>query len=303
MEIWLLSIGSAAVAKIGQEDIIEMLSHLLALSTIIVLVAGHGRLLDPPSRASIWRFNANAKPNYDDAGLNCGGVYRQHVRNRGKCGICGDPYDMKEPRPHEIGGTFGKGIIAAKYKAEQILPITVEITAFHQGYWTFKICPNPKSTSQSCFDKYPLELVNGDMKFYPPTQGKHIVKYRLPKGLYCEHCVLQWRYIAGNSWGDCDNGTSQLGCGSQETFGACSDISISAPNFIQGGSMPTHVAYSGNVDKDLLDFLRKMTRKTIKKKPNKPSIKHKNKHKKKSNRKPRERQTKHSKRKKVFFWE
>lgn len=61
-----------------------MLSHLLALSTIIVLVAGHGRLLDPPSRASIWRFNANAKPNYDDTGLNCGGVYRQHVRNGGK---------------------------------------------------------------------------------------------------------------------------------------------------------------------------------------------------------------------------
>lgn len=156
---------------------------------------------------------------------------------------------MKEPRPHELGGTFGKGIIAGKYKAEQILPITVEITAFHQGYWTFKICPNPKSTSQSCFDKYPLELVNGDTKFYPPTQGKHIVKYRLPKGLHCVHCVLQWRYVAGNSWGDCNNGTSQLGCGNQETFGACSDISISAPNYIQGGSMPTHVAYSGNVDK------------------------------------------------------
>lgn len=38
--------------------------------------------------------------------------------------------------------------------------------------------------------------------------------------------MLQWRYTAGNNWGDCKNGTQALGCGNQEQFGACSDISI-----------------------------------------------------------------------------
>lgn len=32
--------------------------------------------------------------------------------------------------------------------------------------------------------------------------------------------------FSGNNWGNCKNGTYALGCGSQETFKACSDISI-----------------------------------------------------------------------------
>ena len=36
--------------------------------------------------------------------------------------------------------------------------------------------------------------------------------------LVCEQCILQWTYVAGNNWGDCDDGTSGLGCGPQEHF-------------------------------------------------------------------------------------
>ena len=32
--------------------------------------------------------------------------------------------------------------------------------------------------------------------------------------------------LSGNRWGDCGNGTSAEGCGPQETFRACSDISV-----------------------------------------------------------------------------
>jgi hypothetical protein len=36
---------------------------------------------------------------------------------KGKCGICGDPYDAK-PRQHEApGGKYANGIIVKKYKA------------------------------------------------------------------------------------------------------------------------------------------------------------------------------------------
>lgn len=33
-------------------------------------------------------------------------------------------------------------------------------------------------------------------------------------------------FISGNNWGKCKNDTYALGCGSQETFKACSDIAI-----------------------------------------------------------------------------
>lgn len=45
-------------------------------------------------------------------------------------------------------------------------------------------------------------------------------------GLECGNCVIQWRYIAGNNWGMCDNGTGAVGCGPQEEFRACADITI-----------------------------------------------------------------------------
>ncbi|CAF3871404.1 unnamed protein product, partial [Rotaria sp. Silwood1] len=49
----------------------------------------------------------------------------------------------------------------------------------------------------------------------------------LPDGLSCSHCVLQWRYHAGNSWGiDIETGKSCLDCGHQEEFYNCADISI-----------------------------------------------------------------------------
>lgn len=42
----------------------------------------------------------------------------------------------------------------------------------------------------------------------------------------CNQCVLQWRYIAGNNWGMCDDGIGAVGCGPQEEFRSCSDIAL-----------------------------------------------------------------------------
>lgn len=50
-------------------------------------------------------------------------------------------------------------------------------------------------------------------------------------GLECGNCVIQWRYIAGNNWGMCPDGTGAVGCGPQEEFRACSDISIGINSF------------------------------------------------------------------------
>lgn len=62
--------------------------------------------------------------------------------------------------------------------------------------------------------------------------------------------MFQWRYIAGNSWGRCDNGTEAVGCGPQEEFRACADVAIDGP-----GARPQPIPYptppsSGADDED-----------------------------------------------------
>ena len=51
--------------------------NLLALFTIVAAtlegVLGHGYLIYPPQRSSLWRVNTDAPANYDDNALFCGG--------------------------------------------------------------------------------------------------------------------------------------------------------------------------------------------------------------------------------------
>jgi len=83
--------------------------------------------------------------------------------------------------------------------------------------------------TQSCLDKHPLTQLDGEPEF-PIHETEHNIiitrKAQLPQGLHCSRCVLQWTWTAANSWGICDNGTSGLGCGAQETFRNCADIRI-----------------------------------------------------------------------------
>jgi len=61
------------------------------------------------------------------------------------------------------------------------------------------------------------------------------ISTELPDQLECDHCVLQWRYHTGNSWGTDENGNSGIGLGNQEEFYGCADIEIistsSSPQF------------------------------------------------------------------------
>ncbi|XP_050667786.1 uncharacterized protein LOC126967385 [Leptidea sinapis] len=200
----------------------------LTLLVVLVNVEGHGRLIEPPSRASAWRYGFGTPHNYNDHELYCGGFTRQWNRNNGKCGVCGDAWDSPQPRDHELGGRFGQGVIVRKYASKDIIVIKVELTASHMGFFEFRVCEEFKSTTQECLDKHVL-LLDGrtDSKYYPREGNKvYEMKYQLPEDLQCSHCVLQWRYIAGNNWGNCPNGTGAVGCGPQEEFRACADIAI-----------------------------------------------------------------------------
>lgn len=203
----------------------------------IILVVGlpvsyeHGRMLEPPSRSSAWRVGFPTPRNEDDNQLYCGGFGIQQ-QNGGKCGICGDAWD-DYPRANEApGGIYATGIITKTYTQGSVIPVVLDITANHQGYFEFKLCPNNDiffDPTQKCFDRHILKTGKKKGLKYPIfdySTGIRMLYLHLPKNLNCEQCILQWTYTAGNNWGLCEDGTGAVGCGPQETFRACADIRI-----------------------------------------------------------------------------
>ncbi|CAG7815129.1 unnamed protein product [Allacma fusca] len=199
-------------------------------------IHSHGRLLDPPSRSSLWRFEEYRKykpvVNTEDNQLYCGGYEVQHGQNGGKCGICGDPYNQSKPRDNEDGGIYDLGIVTRTFRAGQIIPVDVELTASHWGYWELRLCPNTPVT-QECLDSHLLTFAGTPYTRYwvshhPDHHGPkyYSVSVKLPSNLRCKKCVLQWHYHTGTRWGNCGDGTEALGCGPQETFRGCADIAI-----------------------------------------------------------------------------
>uniref|UniRef100_A0A1B0GM23 Uncharacterized protein n=1 Tax=Phlebotomus papatasi TaxID=29031 RepID=A0A1B0GM23_PHLPP len=198
----------------------------------IIEVTGHGMLLNPVNRGSRWRYDHTAIADYNDNGNFCGGFYVQHSVNGGKCGLCGDDYRAPTPREHEDGGKYGQGVVVANYQRGATIPVSVLITANHLGYFYFNLCnldTNNGRESDACFAQYSLKTSSGTPQYYlnSAAVGYYNFTVTLPANVACKRCVLQWTYHVGNNWGYCDDGTGKLGCGPQENFRTCSDISIS----------------------------------------------------------------------------
>ena len=127
---------------------------------------------------------------------------------------------------------YGRGEIVRTYAAGSSIPVGVELTANHKGYFEMRVCPtnsNARPATQRCLDRHKLQLSDGGgVRYFPEPawNGKIQLRYRLPAALTCRQCVFQWRYVAGNNWGTCQNGTEGIGCGPQEEFRACADIRI-----------------------------------------------------------------------------
>ncbi|CAF3728189.1 unnamed protein product [Rotaria magnacalcarata] len=185
---------------------------------------------DPPARNAAWRYGFDVPANYDDVGLNCGGLGVQSL-NGGKCGICGDSYDGS--RYHESGGKYATNIIVRHYLSGALIDVKILLSANHKGFMEFRLCPTVDSNrevTQECLDQNVLDI-QGFGKQYSVSEGLDLIFLRvhLPPGLSCSRCVLQWRYHAGNNWGrNTQTGEACLGCGLQEEFYNCADISIAA---------------------------------------------------------------------------
>jgi len=203
----------------------------LTLSSLANQAWGQGYLFTPPARGTAWRKGFDTPINYSDKEMHCGGFNTQWKVNDGKCGICGDPWNGK--RENEApGGKYATGTIVATYISGQHIDVEIKVTTNHKGWFEFKLCENNnihQDKDQSCFDKNLLEFEDGETRVTVPKDPNGLFKYKikLPEGLQCDQCILQWHWNCGNNWG-CDDKTGEccLGCGPQETFWGCADITI-----------------------------------------------------------------------------
>lgn len=116
----------------------------------------------------------------------------------------------------------------------QEVDVEIELTANHYGSFEMFLCPNnnPRlEATQECFDQYPLLVTNTrSVRYLIPNesekQGVFSYSVKLPPGVTCSQCVIQWTYYTGNMWGVCPNKTEAVGCGKPETFRNCADIAI-----------------------------------------------------------------------------
>ncbi|CAG0925203.1 unnamed protein product [Notodromas monacha] len=125
---------------------------------MIAQTQGHGRLTEPPSRATMWRYGWDNPVDYDDAQSFCGGFQVQWNQNEGRCGICGDAFNESTPRTHEVNGIYANGIIVDSYTVGAIVNVQVEITVNHKGYFQFRMCSYAEDgedveVSQECLDR------------------------------------------------------------------------------------------------------------------------------------------------------
>lgn len=78
--------------------------------------------------------------------------------NGGKCGVCGDPWNDREPRAHEIGGFFSNGVLGRRYTPGQVIDIEIELTSNHNGHFELRLCPlsgyQAYAETEDCFEKY-----------------------------------------------------------------------------------------------------------------------------------------------------
>ncbi len=168
------------------------ITSVILLFIFLTKVESHGYLSNPPARNAAWKYGFKVPPNYDVMSLNCGG--------RGsKCSVCGDNFFAKN-KPHETGGTFAKGVIVKTYTMGSTIDVEITITANHQGYFQFKVCPvtnNNVEVTQDCLDKNVL-VINGNSLRRNLAASESVTKMtvKLPNGLTCERCVLQWHWIA-----------------------------------------------------------------------------------------------------------
>lgn len=211
-----------------------------------------------------------------------------------RAGICSDEKSSWK-QDHKRGGKYyNNGMISKSYIAGSIIDIKLSMNENHNGYFEFHICNVEKcggEISEQCFyngacrklerawnvlcDEQknrlcgPIDRSNKGRWYVPcavnADKGARLdnygfrneVRYKLPDGFTCAHCVLHFYYTSANncnppgvvqyfkgpdkpSWGTCKGQAGAVGqlaessdCGGRtfpEEYYSCSDIRITARN-------------------------------------------------------------------------
>ena len=76
-------------------------------------------------------------------------MQNQWDTHKGKCGLCGDPY--QGPRQNESPEVYATGTIVARFSSGSIIEVTVMVTANHEGYHQFRLCEKNNYLRFVCF--------------------------------------------------------------------------------------------------------------------------------------------------------
>lgn len=220
---------------------------LAAIAMQVVAATCHGFMAEPASRN--WQRNSNYCPHCLAAGGPSVTFEGGRKWPNSLHGVCGDWHN--KPKDHEAGGKYATPPqIAAVYKKGQTITIRIKITAPHGGRFSFGICSvdgtkTPEQerakTTQACFDANKLiNAVDGSKYWWMGKRGngEYSMQFKLPPGLTCQRCVIQWHWETGNS---CDlpgtppgmnmGGGSMTPCSQSSTveeFWNCADVRIVA---------------------------------------------------------------------------
>lgn len=178
----------------------------LALLQLAPRAAGHGYLKFPPSR------NLRSGPQNG---------YCPHCGNGD--GLCGDGNQWPAGSNY-LGSSDGP---VEALTAGNVVQFEVMITAHHRGHFEFRVCDQPLDQNTkaplACLDTWvlhrvppnetysnckpndqrgdcqPLDEAHPERWYLPPGTGSHFMHFRIPAGLRCQRCTLQWSWWTANS--------------------------------------------------------------------------------------------------------
>lgn len=236
------------------------------LATNMIVASCHGFLAVPASRNLLSQNQhycphclANGGPGYtyaDGRKWTSAGAVMWNPKINAKHSVCGGGLsgDPPDARYFEAGGKYVTKKITATYSAGQVITLQVSISAPHRGRWTFSVCQVPDGATdaqerqvvtQQCMDSHRLTIVDpkNPGKGTPywwvgdSSSGMFTLQAKLPDGIECKRCVLQWHWESGNSCRlpgtptgkgfEIDVGKDSCeGATNMEEFWNCADISI-----------------------------------------------------------------------------
>jgi len=211
------------------------LTVVTSLTGIVLRVEGHGHMISPMSRTSMFVMDRDQWPT-QPAYWNNKGVWCNNVKqdmDYGQCARCGFALGDGEG---DHGGLYGKGIIVQNYTSGAIIEVTVEISAPHYGYFEHELCPIEQE-NDSCFQRlaiiegtHPVPVGHPRMCVPNQDEGRDIImkaQVQLPSGVRCSRCTMRWTYRTSyesspdwETWDPCWHPEPT------QTFRNCADVSI-----------------------------------------------------------------------------